>query len=274
VVPREASLRFLFQAAQRRGSVTGPDAGAFFVGARLNAELRTDDRDFPHLARQVGESLWRCLSAERGGLPPDFAERHLVLGSGWVAVWSRRGMAVAAKDGRGMEEHREQVEKLAEILASIDRHLGETGATEAADIEGRTKITEQRLSESRATVERLVALERAGRGDDGRALRRLLEAMGVSDLARQGYRDDLEKMRDEQEKQRDNLLTNVLAIGSALGLGLAVIGADGTGPFRERPGPSWLAAGGLVVTFLLIYFLAYLRLSSARGPGKKRRGDP
>jgi hypothetical protein len=111
-------------------------------------------------------------------------------------------------------------------------------------------------------------------------LRRLLEAMGVSDLARQVdalnnlYRDDLEKMRDEQEKQRDNLLTNVLAIGSALGLGLAVIGADGTGPFRERPGPSWLAAGGLVVTFLLIYFLAYLRLSSARGPGKKRRGDP
>jgi hypothetical protein len=102
----------------------------------------------------------------------------------------------------------------------------------------------------------------------------------VSELARQVdalnnlYRDELEKLRDEQEKKRDQLLANVLAIGSALGLGLAVIQSDGTGFFPQQRGPSWLTAGGLTLGFLLTYFWFYRKISGKRRPRGRQGREP
>lgn len=48
------------------------------------------------VARQIGCALWQVLHPEAaGGVPTDFASRHLICRAQYVAVWSRQGIVIA-----------------------------------------------------------------------------------------------------------------------------------------------------------------------------------
>jgi hypothetical protein len=56
----------------------------------------------PHLALQIGETLWQVLYPEMpGSTPRDLAQTRLIVGASCVGVWSDRGIAVAVKKEAG-----------------------------------------------------------------------------------------------------------------------------------------------------------------------------
>lgn len=184
-----------------------------FASVELREGLSMDGPGFVHSARQIGESLWRFIAPLPTGLPPDFQERHLMRGEDWVLVWNRRGIAVASK--RSMDELGLDVRAVAEILARIDRSL------DSAPGESQ-EMVRLRLKESRSMLEQVTRLERKCRSDEGRAIRPFLEAVGLGNVAREV--DALNNLyRDTLETRRDNVLTDVLAVGSFLAIAVSWI---------------------------------------------------
>jgi hypothetical protein len=74
-----------------------PESYFRFAALRLRADVLFN---MPHLARQIGETLWQILYPELpGSTPSDFVETHLVVNADGVGVWADRGIAVALKQG-------------------------------------------------------------------------------------------------------------------------------------------------------------------------------
>ena len=72
-----------------------PESYFRFAALRLRADVSFN---MPHLARQIGETLWQVLYPELpGSIPSDFTESHLVVTADGVGVWADRGIAVALK---------------------------------------------------------------------------------------------------------------------------------------------------------------------------------
>ena len=287
VIGKDATFKFedlssgseKLQLASDRSSLT---YGQIYLSRAVCGE---QERDFAHSAPQIGEMLWRLISSHPAGIPTDFHSRHLIVGGGWVAVWNRGGIAVAAAKGSDyglFEGLRKDVKDLAEIMARIDWILSGNPDNKPPDDE-----IEKRLQYSRQLIERLVRLERQSKSIEGRILRPFLEAVGMDKIAMeidtldnvyraqlQGTRDHEERIfdedameRDEAEKRRDKLLTNVLAVASALGLGFSWLQLDGAKIFfgaEDHPNV-WSYGGALILTvlLLLIYFLFYI-LGSGR----------
>jgi len=266
-------------------SVVGVDdtKQLIFAQVMLNPHLTMSGPGFAQSSRQIGEALWRILARQSYGVPVDFEERHLIRGDGWVAVWNRRGVAVAAKDTSLIEVIREDIARIAEILHSIALQIN--APKPSGSLDEREAQAEARLNRSRQTLKQLTELECKSRTEAGRSLRLLLDAVAVSSLARQvdvlnnterdelaTLRDDQDKKRDQmheehdriredQEKRRDNLLATVLAMGTALSLGIAILQTDWT-----KAGDMILvwSSVGVVVLFMVVYLIFCFR-GAARG---------
>jgi hypothetical protein len=237
-----------------------------FAQVDLKEILPTGTPEFEPACFQIGEDLWRLIATARSGFPPDFRARHLVRGDDWILVWNRRGIAVASK--RPMTELARDVETVARILERVDRNLhgAANGAQPAARIND--SLVKERLADSQWTLEQVTALERKCRSDEGRAIRPFLEAVGLSTVARDV--DALNNLyRDTLETRRDNMLTDVLAIGSFLALAISWMQALDIKPVSWGP-----RLGHLAWAVLLLMGIAYalIRLRGTRWfPWKKRQ---
>jgi hypothetical protein len=234
-----------------------------FAQVLLNAQhLKVEGDDFAHAARQIGTSLWRLISPHRSGLPSDFVERHLLRGEGWVLAWNRRGIAIATQQEQ--TDLLKDVASVAQILALVDRNLDDAnGASQkTAHPDRKKRIPDEevrrRLEDSQMALEMVTALERKCRSDAGRAIRPFLEAVGLGGLARDV--DALNSLyRDRLETRRDNMLTDVLAIGSFLAIAISWVQTLGLRPLEWSV---WLHGipWGLMIVMGGVY--AYIRLKS------------
>jgi hypothetical protein len=111
-----------------------------FVRIKLEEALDLHKGDLPN---QIGEILWRQLVANGAeGLPVDFRERHLVVTSDSVAVWNRRGVAIAFRSSADSElmKMQDRFDKIcnltsafSEILASIQERRDAEEVVELAE---------------------------------------------------------------------------------------------------------------------------------------------
>lgn len=80
-----------------------PESYFRFATVRLRADVPIASQQV--LDRQIGETLWQVLYPEMpGATPADFAERHLIITASAVGVWGDRGVAIAQKLPRSVEE--------------------------------------------------------------------------------------------------------------------------------------------------------------------------
>ncbi|MEZ6049653.1 MAG: hypothetical protein R3C11_29545 [Planctomycetaceae bacterium] len=92
-------------------------------------ELETDfDLLSNDVSKQIGEHLWRIIDTDHSrGIPTDFTERHLRWDENMIAVWSRRGIAIAFIPSaiNSIDEVRPLLSKVAELSRETLSILGE-----------------------------------------------------------------------------------------------------------------------------------------------------
>ena len=94
-----------------------PETYFRFAALRLRADVPIN---MPHLARQIGETLWQVLYPDTpGATPSDFLARHLVVTADGVGVWADRGVAVALKQAAVVATTDRQVADLRSAFGDI-----------------------------------------------------------------------------------------------------------------------------------------------------------
>jgi hypothetical protein len=149
-------------------------------------ELREDVEILEgQVAEQIGRTLWRFLEPEAGtGVPTDFLERHLFRATGWLGVWSRRGIIVAFKS-----EMSEKIvgfrDVFAELIALAEdlQKLVEAAPT--------SESSEQIVAESHRLTRRLAVEKHTLSLPENRLLGRFFEASRLDEV--------LEMLRDVNE---------------------------------------------------------------------------
>ena len=79
------------------------------------------------MAEQIGRVLWRQLEPQSDQvLPRDFHERHLLRGSDWVGVWSRRGIMMAWLPAapQRVTQFLQPLRTLAQLAGEIEEYCG------------------------------------------------------------------------------------------------------------------------------------------------------
>jgi hypothetical protein len=127
-----------------------------------------------HMAAQIGEALWRALhpgAAE--GVPTDFLTRHLLVARDWVAVWSRRGIAVAFKPAaeREAKELEARFRDLVKLARGVEGFI-ESGSRPLSE----TLAEGEELARMAARMSHELALP------ENRLLSRFFEALGLREL--------------------------------------------------------------------------------------------
>ncbi|HEV3415806.1 MAG TPA: hypothetical protein VG056_03315, partial [Pirellulales bacterium] len=149
-------------------------------------ELREDVEILEgQVAEQIGRTLWRFLEPDAGsGVPTDFLERHLFRATGWLGVWSRRGIIVAFKP-----EMSEKIvgfrDVFAELIALAEdlQKLVEAAPT--------SESSEQIVAESHRLTRRLAVEKHTLSLPENRLLGRFFEASRLDEV--------LEMLRDVNE---------------------------------------------------------------------------
>lgn len=218
----------------------------------LNRSLKIEDDQSGPISVQIGRDLWRLISSHPQGFPPDFEENHLLSDRDWVAVWNRRGIAVAMvrnPDGSVLEnELKESLQSLAEVMLIINepppRDCPKSGEIELW------------LTRVRTAQQNLTRIEAANVGSGNRILRRFLEAVNLSEISAR-VADLAESYRDEEEADRERLIGDVLAVASIAGLVLAYFQVEGVKWFGDAPEKrvKVYATGGIGAAILLVLYL-------------------
>ncbi|HEV2970893.1 MAG TPA: hypothetical protein VGY55_13055 [Pirellulales bacterium] len=157
-------------------------------------ELREDVEILEgQVAEQIGRTLWRFLEPEAGtGVPTDFLERHLFRATGWLGVWSRRGIIVAFKSDMskkivGFRDVFAELIALAEDLQKL--------VEAAPTAEG----SEQIVAESHRLTRRLAVEKHTLSLPENRLLGRFFEASRLDEV--------LEMLRDVNEAAVERVRT-------------------------------------------------------------------
>ncbi len=94
-----------------------PESYFRFAALRLRADVPIN---MPHLALQIGETLWQVLYPEMpGSTPSDLAENHLVITADGVGVWADRGIAIALKQNATVATTDRQIAALRSDFSDI-----------------------------------------------------------------------------------------------------------------------------------------------------------
>jgi len=214
----------------------------------LNPSLKIDDDQSGPISAQIGHDLWRLISSHQQGFPPDFEENHLLSDRDWIAVWNRRGIAVAMvrKPGAlGLEsELKATLQSLAEVMLIIKQKPSKSGEIASW------------LARVRTAQENLIQIEAANFRGENRILRSFLEAVNLSEISAR-VADLAESYRDEEEADRERLIGDVLAVASIAGLVLAYFQVEGVKWFGDAPEKrvKVYTTGGIGAAILLVLYL-------------------
>ncbi|MHC1764258.1 MAG: hypothetical protein AB9869_08125 [Verrucomicrobiia bacterium] len=146
------------------------------------------------LAEEIGKVLWRVLNSDdRGGFPTDFLERHLMVHSSWVGVWSRRGIAVA---------FRPEAQQTVDGFRSILKELALLAANVEKVVEGRIDSAEDGPPLSvQALIKQVTRIKHRLASPGSRLPHRFFEATGMGQV--------LESLRDIQATENLATITHV-----------------------------------------------------------------
>jgi hypothetical protein len=208
----------------------------------------------------IGRDLWRLISPQSEGIPPDFETRHLIQEQDWIAVWNRNGVAVACRKGDigRFAQLRRSLTDLAQVIQFI-RHL-----TLEEGSDRRSPDSAKRwLDRIRQEQFRLIQIEAGNFGHGDRVLRRLLEAMNLPEISER-ISDLAESYRDEGEARRGDRISDVLAVASILSLVAGYFQIEGVGILREvfagsTVSPGYIHGVGVLGLVLLMGFYAWFR---------------
>jgi hypothetical protein len=150
------------------------------------------------MAEQVGRSLWPLLDGDAGpGVPTDFLERHLVKRADWMAIWNRRGAAVAYKLRAEATVTRlsELFRTMADLTSGLD-HL-------IAQQDQRASTIDQTADEAEQLVRRVAGLKHKLVLPENRLAARFFEATRLDEF--------LENTRTLSRSAADRRLAKAMA---------------------------------------------------------------
>jgi len=168
------------------------------VGLRSDVPLEE-----ARIAAQVGDVLWQVLYPESpGAIPPDFAQRHLLVTAETAGVWGDRGIAFAWKRSLDTEEPvmASAFSAIVSLLRDTDR-LARSGPLDPADLKSAQSAVElgEELTLRAAEVRHTLSLP----GNE--LLRRFYDAIGVEAMltaARDVLQNASEILRQRSQEQQ------------------------------------------------------------------------
>lgn len=214
---------------------------------------------------QMAERLWEWIQpVGTRGLPHDFAERHLVHRGEWVAVWNRRGIAIAHTSSAEAIAYSKNLET---EVATLARLTGEIRGLlrDGTRNEARLGQLEEKLHRGTEALAELAELHLRAQAGQSPVLRPFMEANGIMELAsmvESMNRIRLQEKVEVRERRRDDRLQQTLAVASAAAIFLAWLQMERVG---LTPGDqaailasdirAWLIAGfgGLFVSGFLLW---------------------
>jgi len=199
------------------GAKIGPSEGCFlFAEVQLHSDV---DLRVPGLAFQIARTLWPFL--EPPGVahaPKDLEERHLSAYSDVVAIWNRRGIAVAYK-----AEARQRVDGLREnlrVLAIIASHISSMPDPSAAAVNHHRKnaSNEFDMESGEQLLTEVVRLRLQAARPENRPLRQLMDAIQFDQIIQSLHALNQQAIGRQQEERALflNLLVGLFALTFAL----------------------------------------------------------
>jgi len=158
------------------------------------------------LARQIGQTLWNVIEEPNvTTIPDDFLENHLIVDAHLLAVWNRRGIVIAFKNGdQTGKDYCQRIgstcEKISQIILGL--HL-ETKKFHKTD--------PQRTKE---LLEKFISIRLESSSPAGKVLRRYLKSTEFDRLL-----DAVHALRREEASERDarnGKLLNMIALSFAV----------------------------------------------------------
>jgi hypothetical protein len=147
-----------------------PPAESYFrfaeIGLRADVPIIMESVTAGGLAQQIGDTLWQVLYPETpGATPPDFSERHLIVTSESVGVWSERGIALAQKHFSGSNPAtenqtttlRDDFSEAASLIRDIDRLIANAKRFIIADPESTEVVKSSTVNDDRVSLDAIAA---------------------------------------------------------------------------------------------------------------------
>jgi hypothetical protein len=242
---------------------------SFLLGCLTLDKDLVKQAHFEHSGVQIGKDLWRLLSPQADGVPPDFEQRHLIQEHNWVAVWNRRGIAMACR-----EQQMDPVDRLKGCLTDLTRVVKFINDPPPEESASRDKI-EEWLAGIRKAQKSLIQIEAANCNQHSRVLRKLLEAVNLAAISER-IADLAESYRDEEEANTGRLIGDVLAFASILGLILGYFQIEGIGLLKDKLGQGGVYAFGYafgIIGGILLWLLYRKARSGGFRKGRKESSE-
>ena len=188
----------------RVGEAASAPQSAYFRWASVRLREGTDVFN-PLLADQISATLWSVLHPDDVGRGPQSPVRETFRQGGMLAVWSRRGVAVAYE-----ARARERVETLAVLFAEIvsiarriDGLVDGLAADQTDGVDARAAVarTRERVEQSEAIVRSMTAARHELFLPEGRVIANFVSEVGFDDLLATLHELSAGKKLDDQNDQ-------------------------------------------------------------------------